>query len=169
MAYLIILILKLIEAFASTISTLLIIEGKRLIGSILTFFQIIIWFLIIKMALINNSILISIFYALGYSLGSYLASFFSNKFFRRKLFFQVITNNKLLLDEIKEKGYSASIVNAKGLYGSNNYIVYIYINNRRKNELINIIKSIDNKALISINQNKELINGYFRHTKKETN
>lgn len=167
MTYLLILILKLIEAFASTISTLLIIEGKRIIGSVITFFQIIIWFLIIKMALVNNSILVSIFYALGYSIGSFLASSFSNNFFKRKLLFQVITSNNLLLNRLKEKGYSASIISAKGLYGNDNYILFIYINNKRKKELIDIIKSIDSNALISINQNKELINGYFRHTKKE--
>ena len=112
-------------------------------------------------------ILVSIFYALGYSIGSFLASSFSNNFFKRKLLFQVITSNNLLLNRLKEKWYSASIISAKGLYGNDNYILFIYINNKRKKELIDIIKSIDSNALISINQNKELINGYFRHTKKE--
>ena len=85
MIYLLVFILKVIEAFTSTISTILIIDEKRLMGSILSFIQVIIWFIIIKMALENNTLLISLVYALGYSIGSYLASFITTKYFKKKL------------------------------------------------------------------------------------
>ena len=167
MIYIIIFLLKIIESFTSTISTILIIDEKRIFGSILSFIQIIIWFLIIRMALDNNnSLLIAITYALGYSLGSYLASFITTKYSKKKLLVQIITSNSNIINNLKEKGYSASIVNASGLYGSKNYIIFSFINNKRKEEIINIIKEIDSKAFISINQSKELINGYFKHTKK---
>lgn len=166
MIFILIFILKTVEAFTSTISTILIIDEKRLTGSILSFIQVIIWFLIIRMALDDNSnsFLIALTYAGGYSLGSYLASFFTTKFSKKKLLVQIITSNKEVLIKLKEKGYSASIINGTGLYGSNNYIIYSFINNKRKEEIINIIKNTDKKAFISINQNKELINGYFKHS-----
>ncbi len=164
MIYLLVFILKVIEAFTSTISTILIIDEKRLMGSILSFIQVIIWFIIIKMALENNTLLISLVYALGYSIGSYLASFITTKYSKKKLLIQIITKNEKILKELKNKGYSASIVNATGLYGSENYIIYSFINNKRKKEIIRIIKDTDKYAFISINQNKELINGYFRHS-----
>lgn len=169
MIYIIIFILKVIESFTSTISTILIIDERRIMGSILSFIQVIIWFIIIKIALENNTILIALVYALGYSIGSYLASFITTKYSKKKLLVQIITNKKEIVEILKIKGYSASIVNSNGLYGSENYIIYSFINSKRKNELINVIKSIDNKAFISINQNKELINGYFTHSKKEIN
>ncbi|MBO6195830.1 MAG: DUF2179 domain-containing protein [Bacilli bacterium] len=166
MIFLIIFILKTIEAFTSTISTILIIDEKRIMGSILSFIQVIIWFLIIRMALDNqNSFLIAITYAGGYSFGSYLASFITTKYSKKKLLVQIITKNEKTFKTLKEKGYSASIVNATGLYGSENYIIYSFINNKRKNEIISIIKEIDKTAFISINPSKELINGYFRHSK----
>lgn len=164
MIYLLVFILKVIEAFTSTISTILIIDEKRIMGSILSFIQVIIWFIIIKIALENNTILIGIVYALGYSIGSYLASFITTKYSKKKLLVQVITNKEEVFEALKEKGYSGSIVNSSGLYGSENYIIYSFINNKRKNEIIDIINNIDNKAFISINQSKELINGYFRHS-----
>ena len=164
MIYLLVFILKAIEAFTSTISTILIIDEKRIMGSVLSFIQIIIWFIIIKIALENNTILIGIVYALGYSIGSYLASFITTKYSKKKLLVQVITNKEEVFEVLKEKGYSGSIVNSSGLYGSENYIIYSFINNKRKNEIIDIINNIDNKAFISINQSKELINGYFRHS-----
>ena len=164
MIYLLVFILKVIEAFTSTISTILIIDEKRIMGSILSFIQVIIWFIIIKIALENNTILIALVYALGYSIGSYLASFITTKYSKKKLLVQVITSKEEVFESLKNKGYSGSIVNATGLYGSENYIIYSFINNKRKKEIINIINNIDKKAFMSINQNKELINGYFRHS-----
>ena len=165
MIYIIIFILKIIESFTSTISTILIIDERRIMGSILSFIQVIIWFIIIKIALENNTILIALVYALGYSIGSYLASFITTKYSKKKLLVQVITSKEEVFEVLKEKGYSGSIVNSSGLYGSENYIIYSFINNKRKKEIINIIKNIDHNAFITINQNKELINGYFKHTK----
>lgn len=166
MIFLIIFILKTIEAFTSTFSTILIIDEKRLTGSILSFIQVIIWFLIIRIALDDNqnSILIAVTYAAGYSIGSYLASLITSKHSKKKLLVQIITENEEVLNSLKKNGYSASIVEATGLYGSENYIIYSFINNKRKNEIVKIINKVDNKAFISINQNKELINGYFRHS-----
>ena len=165
MIYIIIFVLKVIESFTSTISTILIIDERRIMGSILSFIQVIIWFIIIKIALENNTILIALVYALGYSIGSYLASFITTKYSKKKLLVQVITCKEEVFEVLKEKGYSGSIVNSNGLYGSDNYIIYSFINNKRKKEIINIIKNIDHNAFITINQNKELINGYFKHTK----
>ena len=164
MVYLLVFILKIIEASTSTISTILLIDERRITGSILSFIQVIIWFIIIKIALENNTLLVTLVYALGYSIGSYLASFITSKYSKKKLLVQIITSNNNVFSSLKNNGYSASIVNAKGLYGSENYIIYSFINNKRKNEIISIIKEIDNKAFISINQSKELINGYFRHS-----
>lgn len=165
---LIIFLLKTIEAFTATISTILIIDEKRLKGSILSFIQVIIWFLIIKIALVDsdNTIIVAITYAAGYSLGSYLASFVTTKYSKKKLLIQIVSSNKEILKSLKENGYSASIINAKGLYGSNNYIIYSFINNKRKKEIINIIKKCDKTAFISINNTKELINGYFGNNEK---
>ena len=166
MLFILVFILKTIEAFTSTISTILLIDEKRIMSSILSFIQVIIWFLIIKLALDDtNGIIMALSYAGGYSLGTYLASFITTYLSKKKLLIQIITNNKRIINELKEHGYSGSIINSKGLYGSNNYIIFSFINNKRKNELIRIIKNIDNNAFISINQNKELINGYFKHSK----
>lgn len=166
MIFILILVLKIVEAFTSTISTILLIDEKRIMSSILSFIQVIIWFLIIKLALDeSNEILIAISYAAGYSIGTYLASFISTRLSKKKLFVQVITNKDCLFDELKKYGYSGSIIKGYGLYGRNNYILFSFINNKRKDELISIIKTVDSNAFISINQNKELINGYFSHKK----
>ena len=165
MLFILILVLKIVEAFTSTISTILLIDEKRIMSSVLSFIQVIIWFLIIKLALDDgNGILIAISYAAGYSIGTYLASLLTTKLSKKKLLVQIITNKNEVFDILKNHRYSGSIIDAHGLYGTKNYIIYSFINNKRKNELISLINSIDNNAFISINQSKELINGYFSHS-----
>ena len=154
--------LKIIEAFASTFATILIVNEKKLYASIISFLQVLIWFLIIKLALNNNSITIAFIYAGGYAIGSFLASFFTSNYSKKKLLVQIITSKEKVLKKLKNKGYSASIIKSRGLYGTNNYIIYSFISSKRKKEIIRITKEIDSNAFISINSNKELINGYFR-------
>ena len=162
MIYISIFILKIFESFMSTISTIYVVNGKRIYASIFGFIQVIFWFIIIKQALDDNSYYIAISYALGYSLGTYLGTFMINKISKRKILIQVITNKKEIINEIKNNGYSASLLNSNGLYGQKNYLIFIIINNKRRNELIKIIKEIDKNCFIIINENKEIINGYFK-------
>ena len=162
MIYISIFILKIFESFMSTISTIYVVNGKRIYASIFGFIQVIFWFIIIKQALNDNSYYIAISYALGYSLGTYLGTFIINKISKKKILIQVITNKKEIINEIKKNGYSASLLNSNGLYGQKNYLIFIIINNKRRNELIKIIKKIDKNCFIIINENKEIINGYFK-------
>lgn len=72
---------RTIEMCISSIRTILLVKGKSIFASILSFIEIIIWFLIIKKTLlgdINIPILFS--YALGYSLGTYIGVHINNKY-----------------------------------------------------------------------------------------
>lgn len=164
MIYISIFILKCFESFMSTISTIYVVNGNRLKASLFGFIQVIFWFIIIKNALDDNNYFIAVTYAGGYSIGTYLGSLISTKISKRKLFVQIITNNKNILKELKKQGYSGSITKSTGLYGQDNFIIYSVINNKRKNELINIINKIDKNCFIVINENKEIINGFFKNS-----
>ena len=88
-----IFIIRLFDALLMTIETIQIIKGNRKIGSILSFIEVLIWFLIIKEALReNNSFLVALVYALGYCIGTYLGSFLSNKYSKEKIMVQVISS-----------------------------------------------------------------------------
>ena len=167
MIYLSIFILKTFESFMSTISTIYVVNGKRLKASLFGFIQVIFWFIIIKQALDDNNYFIAFTYAGGYSLGTYLGSLLTDNLFKRKLLVQIITNNKEIIDLLKNNGYSGSITKSIGLYGQENFIIHSIINGKKRNEIVKLINSVDNNCFVLINENKEIINGYFKHTKKE--
>ena len=101
MIYLKIFIIRLFDALLMTIETIQIVKGKRKMGSIISFIEVLIWFLIIKEALSkHNSILVALFYALGYSLGTYFGSYLSQKHSKDKIMIQIITRNETIKEEL---------------------------------------------------------------------
>ena len=156
-----IFIIRLFDALLMTIETIQIIKGNRKIGSILSFIEVLIWFLIIKEALReNNSFLVALVYALGYCIGTYLGSFLSNKYSKEKIMVQVISSNKNIKEILKNNDIPFSLINSSGSY-SNNYIFLIIINNNLFIKIKNLILKEDSNAFISTYESKKIINGYF--------
>ena len=156
-----IFIIRLFDALLMTIETIQIIKGNRKIGSILSFIEVLIWFLIIKEALReNNSFLVALVYALGYCIGTYLGSFLSNKYSKEKIMVQVISSNKNIKEILKNNDITFSLINSSGSY-SNNYIFLIIINNNLFIKIKNLVLKEDSNAFISTYESKKIINGYF--------
>lgn len=156
-----IFIIRLFDALLMTIETIQIIKGNRKIGSILSFIEVLIWFLIIKEALReNNSFLVALVYALGYCIGTYLGSFLSNKYSKEKIMVQVISSNKNIKEILKNNDIPFSLINSSGSY-NNNYIFLIIINNNLFIKIKNLVLKEDNNAFISTYESKKIINGYF--------
>lgn len=156
-----IFIIRLFDALLMTIETIQIIKGNRKIGSILSFIEVLIWFLIIKEALReNNSFLVALVYALGYCIGTYLGSFLSNKYSKEKIMVQVISSNKNIKEILKNNDIPFSLINSSGSY-SNNYIFLIIINNNLFIKIKNLVLKEDSNAFISTYESKKIINVYF--------
>ena len=156
-----IFIIRLFDALLMTIETIQIIKVNRKIGSILSFIEVLIWFLIIKEALReNNSFLVALVYALGYCIGTYLGSFLSNKYSKEKIMVQVISSNKNIKEILKNNDIPFSLINSSGSY-SNNYIFLIIINNNLFIKIKNLVIKEDSNAFISTYESKKIINGYF--------
>lgn len=161
MIYLQIFIIRLFDALLMTIETIQIIKGNRKIGSLLSFIEVLIWFLIIKEALSkNNSFLVALVYALGYSLGTYLGSYISFKYSKEKIMIQIISSKNKIKEILKNNNIPFSLIDSSGSYNKN-YIFLIITNNNEFNKIKKIVLNIDNNAFISTYESKKIINGYF--------
>lgn len=161
MIYLKIFIIRLFDALLMTIETIQIVKGKRKMGSIISFIEVLIWFLIIKEALSkHNSILVALFYALGYSLGTYFGSYLSQKHSKDKIMIQIITRNETIKEELINNKIPFSLIKSEGAL-EKNFIFIIVINNKSLNKLEKIILNKDKNAFISTYESKKIINGYF--------
>ena len=111
----------------------------------------------------SNSIWIAVSYSLGFAIGTYIGAFVSSKYIKGNFGVQVITSNNKLIDQIRSKGYAVSVIDIKG-HDENEmkYMLFIEIDKNSFKHLKSIIRNIDSKAFVVVNETKIVENGYFQ-------
>lgn len=158
-----IFIARLVDVSLGTIRTIYTVKEKNILASLIGLVEVTVWFLVVKEALNtdNDSFYIVFSYASGFAIGTYIGGVLSNKFIKMKLGVQVITTKRddYIIKKIRKSGYAVSILNVEG--NSKKYMLYIQIDSNNYNKLINLIKELDSKAFIVVNETKYVKNGYF--------
>ena len=107
-----IFLVRILDVSLGTFRTILTVKGKTLYASLVGFFEILVWFLIVKEALntTESGLIIGISYSLGFAVGTYVGGILSNKFIVMPVSVQIVTSKfEDLLVSLKEKfGYSFS-------------------------------------------------------------
>lgn len=157
---------RLIDVSLSTLVTVYVVKGQRLKATILGFIDVFIWFVIVKEALNTDiqSIWIALCYAGGYAAGTFCGSLLSQLTNKGTVSVQVITKDikNKVTNIIKEAGFTASIIECKGLYnGESNYMIYAQIENKKLRDFKKLITKTDESAFITVTESKEMLNGYL--------
>ena len=159
---------RLIDVSLGTFRTINTVKGRDLVAASIGLIEITVWFLIVKEALntANNSIWIVVAYALGFSVGTYIGGKISKRFIKSNLEVQVILSSKddNIVNKIRKEGYGVTAIAVKG-NKNEKYMLYIQIKNHSFEHLKYIIKKLDKKAFIVVNETKYVENGYFNITK----
>ena len=157
---------RIMDVSMGTIRTIVTVKGNKIIATLIGFFEALIWFIVVKEALTTNikSIWIALSYSAGFAIGTYVGTVLSNHFIKGIMSFQVILSNKNddIVNLLRNKGYAVSVIDVKG-YKEDKYMLFIEVNNKKSNNLVNLIKAYDSKAFIVVNESKYVINGYFNH------
>lgn len=157
---------RIIEVSLGTIVTVLTVKNKRIIATILGFIDVIIWFMVVREALMTDvkSIWIALSYAGGYAIGTFLGTTLSNKLINGKISMQVILDDlpKEKIDIIRNKGYAVSQVDCTGKDNSKKLMLFIEVDNKKVDDLQTIIKKIDENAFMIVNETKHVVNGFFK-------
>ena len=157
---------RIADVSLGTIRSVITIKGNNFIASLIGFFEVLVWFIVAKEALDtdNNSIFIAISYSLGFATGTYIGGVVSSLLIKFKLGLQVIlsTNDKNIVKIIRDKGYAVSVLDVKGRnFLDSKYMLLIEIENDKYKEITTLIKQLDDKAFIIVNETKYVHNGYF--------
>jgi uncharacterized protein YebE (UPF0316 family) len=156
---------RIIDVSLGTIRTIITIKGNSIVASIIGFFEVLVWFLVVKEALntTQSGIIIAISYSLGFATGTYIGSVLSDIFINGIYGVQVITSNKELLNYLKDSKYAVSIIDIYGAYEmKRKYMLIIEVSKKKVNNLLRIIKKYDSKAFTVINETKYVMNGYLK-------
>lgn len=146
--YFLIFISKIIENALSTLRLIVVAHGKKILGAILQGIVALVWIFVTGIVIIdiNKDPIKIIIFCLGSIVGSYLGSVFEQK---------IGMGTNLLMCVIKEK-YEIDIKNKLHNYqiitlcekDKNYSILFIVMRRKETKEISNIIKNIDNNAIL---------------------
>lgn len=155
---------RLIDVSLGTFRTINTVKGRDLVAALIGIVEITVWFLVVKEALNtdNNSLWIVFSYAMGFSVGTYIGGKVSKMFIKSNLEVQVILSSKddNIVSKIREEGYGVTTIDVKG-GKTDKYMLYIQIRDNSLEKLKKIVKKLDSKAFIVVNETKYVENGYF--------
>lgn len=155
---------RILDVSLGTLRTIITVKGKDLLAACIGFFEICIWFTIVREALNTDetSMFVMLSYAAGYATGTYIGGVISKKVIRGTVSMQIITANHNLVNVIRDNGYAVSVMNIKGQEEIDKYMLYIEVNNKSYDRLMNLVKNNDSKAFIVVNETKFVQNGFIK-------
>lgn len=162
-----IIVVRIVETSMATVRMIFTIKNKKVIATSIAFFEILIWFLIVKEAINSegNNIIIAISYAIGFALGTYVGMAINEKRVPTNLIVTtiVIKNREILYKTLTKNKFAFSILKAKGKdLKKNKDIVFIVTSSRRLKKLEEILLKHDKKAFIITNEPKQIFNGFLK-------
>ena len=157
-----IFVARILDVSIGVIRTVELVKDNTLKAVILAFFEVLIWFLVAREALISNelNIVIAFFYSLGYACGTLIGSYLSKRLIKGSANIQVISSNikSKEIKIIKQNNFGVSSLNID----NNKKLIIIEVDKKRIKELIEVIKKLDSEAFITVSETKFVANGYIK-------
>ena len=147
-----IFISRVTDVTLDTLRIVFISRGNKIVAPILGFFEVLIWLIAITRIMENlDNVTTYLAYALGFAVGNYVGLLVEEKLAIGTQLIRIIglTNSHLLIETLREKGFGATVIDAKGKNGA---VQVIFVITRRKviNQVIGIINHFNPKAFYSI-------------------
>ena len=161
---------RILDVSLGTLRTMITVKGKNLYAGLVGFFEVFVWFIIVREALNTDetSIWIAISYALGFATGTYIGGVLSQKFISGNLSVQIITTKAYpdMVSLLRSEGYGVTVIDVEGKNNEEKDMLFIEINNKDFSHLKRIVKKIDNDAFIVVNETKYVFNGFINNIVK---
>lgn len=157
---------RIFDVSLGTMRTIITVKGRTKLASLIGFIEVFIWFVIVREALNtdSSSIFVALSYAGGYAAGTLIGGLLSEKFINGNLTVQVILSNNddEVVTSIRKAGFAVTVLNVKGQEDIEKHMLIMEVKKKKIKELKKLIKELDEKAFVIINETKMVENGYFK-------
>ena len=156
---------KIIEVSVATVRMVLINRGERVRGSILAFFDILLWLVITGTVLdgFQEDPLRIVVFALAFSVGNYLGSWVEDKLAFGLSSIQIVVSHseqsKTLADALRNEGFGVTVVKGTGRNGERD-VLLLYLKRNQINKAKATINSNYADAVIVVSDSR-VIRGAF--------
>jgi uncharacterized protein YebE (UPF0316 family) len=167
---LLILVAKVIEVSIGTMRVILISKGYRKPGTFLAIFEILLWVFIASKVImgIAEYPIKGIMYSLGFALGIYFGSLLENRLAVGKVLIHVICSTEdaqIIMKTLRDSGHGVTSIDAHGK-DSDRIVLMIFANRKNKSIIIDMIETMNPKALVVSNEVSILQGGYVSPWKR---
>jgi len=159
---------RVADVTLGTLRIVFISQGRKKLAPIVGFFEILIWLLAIGQIFSDlTNFVYYLAYAGGFAMGNYAGLLLENKISLGLLSLQLIIkeNPEILINTLKEQGYGLTTMTAEGSKGFVKIVVLII---KRKNlrKVLSIIRSINPRVFVSVEQVQSVKGGNFPQKEK---
>lgn len=162
---------RIIDVSLSTVRVIVVVKGKTVLGCIIGICEALIWFLIVREALLFEAdstlsyLAIAFAYAGGFATGTFVGGRCADKFIKGNVKVQIVTSGKndKLLDAIRDAGYAITVLDINtSFFGKKKYMIFSEIKSNQLNEFKELVYSLDENAFVTVDETKYVYNGYFK-------
>lgn len=163
---------RIVDMGLATLRTVFVVKGKSGLAASLGFVEAFFWFIVVKAALnfmienpVLDTILIATSYSLGFALGTFIGGNLSRIFIKINVKVQIVLSSKNdeLVEDLQNNGFGATILTAKGAKEKmETYLIFVDTDSKKLKKLKAILDKKDPRAFLSINESRQVFNGYFQ-------
>jgi uncharacterized protein YebE (UPF0316 family) len=158
---------RISDVSIGTLRTILLVKGQRRIASVLGFFEVMIYLIVLGKVVgnIDKPVLI-LAYCLGYATGNIIGSRIEEKLSIGRLLAQVIVKDMHdeLVQKLRDAGFGVTIIEGEGMDGKS-YMLNIILDRKQVRKLYEIIDRCDCGAFITTMDVRSSLGGYFQPKK----
>jgi len=158
---------RIVDVSMGTMRTILLVKGQRRIASILGFFEVMIYLIVLGKVVgnIDKPVLI-LAYCLGYAAGNIFGSKIEERLSIGRLVAQIIVKEMMeeLVQSLREAGFGVTIFEGEGKEGMS-YMLNIILERKQVRKLNEIIDKCNCGAFITTMDVRSSLGGYFQPKK----
>jgi uncharacterized protein YebE (UPF0316 family) len=158
---------RITDVSIGTIRTILLVKGHRRIASVLGFFEVMIYLIVLGKVVgnINKPVLI-LAYCLGYATGNIIGSKIEERLSIGRLVAQVIVKETAedVVQSLRDAGFGVTIFTGEGKEGKS-HMLNIILERKQVRKLYEIIDGCDCGAFITTMDVRSSLGGYFQPKK----
>ena len=158
---------RILDVTISTIRQNFMLKEHYVLSTILAFFEIFIWFIVAREALLISidSVLIPISYSLGYATGTLIGSLVSKRLIKGVVGVQIILkkDNEKLINSLKMRGYRINMLSMHSAYNSvPRVMLFVEVNSKSVEKLEKLVLQYDSSAFVADSEKKRVLNGTLK-------
>jgi uncharacterized protein YebE (UPF0316 family) len=158
---------RILDVSCGTLRMVLTVREKSAFAAFVGFFEVLIWFLVVRQALdsSDNGLAVAISYGAGYATGTYVGGRIARKYLKTNLVIQVVTTRRddEIIHSIQDAGFAVTVLNANpSEYCGEKHMLISEIVGSRLQEYKDLIYSHDPSAFIMVQETKHVYNGFIK-------